>query len=113
MSLIYSQFPSPFGYLPMCASRLDYHAVPQMLERYLAPIRDGTCIRYGCFQRTLSFSVRTCATLTSSGSDPASGIDGRDSNPHLAVLETAALPLSYAYICHRRPDLNREASGPS
>lgn len=27
MSLIYSQFPSPFGYLPMCASRLDCHVV--------------------------------------------------------------------------------------
>ena len=65
------------------------------------------------FQRTLSFFVRICATLTSSGGDPAAGIDGRDSNPHLAVLETAALPLSYAYICHRCPDLNREASGPS
>lgn len=45
----------------MCASHLDCHAVPQMLERYLAPIRGGTCIRYGCFQRALSFSVRRSA----------------------------------------------------
>lgn len=38
MSLIYSQFPSPFGYLPMCASRLDFHALPATkLRKVLAP----------------------------------------------------------------------------
>ena len=39
----------------MCASRLDCHTTS------------------GSFQRALSFSLRCCATLRSSGSDPASG----------------------------------------
>lgn len=34
----------------------------------------------GSFQRALSFSLRCCATLRSSGSDPASGRDGLESN---------------------------------
>ena len=46
----------------MCASRLDCHTTS------------------GSFQRALSFSLRCCATLRSSGSDPASGRDGLESN---------------------------------
>jgi len=44
----------------------------------------GGSLSYGSFQRALSFSLRTCATLRSSGSYPASGGTSR-SCPALAL----------------------------
>ena len=61
----------------MCASRLI------VTRRISAPIAEF----WRSFQRALSFSLRTCATLRSSGSDPASGGTSRPC-PALALRAT-------------------------
>lgn len=50
-----------------CASRLDYHITGHRGSVYF------TTISRCSFQRALLFSVRNCATLTSSGRDPEYG----------------------------------------
>ena len=64
----------------------------------------GGSLSYGSFQRALSFSLRCCATLRSSGSDPASGgtlrscpaLALRAMCPSLAVTS----PFRGAYVPH-------------
>ena len=63
----------------MCASRLI------VTRRISAPIAE----LWRSFQRALSFSLRNCATLRSSGSDPASGGTSR---PCPALALRAACP---------------------